>query len=69
MKTRRPPPEAKVAVMNDVMGLLQAHYVTNPEAAIEYLLNNFTTYDLVEIRHRLKEMRERDRREKGPLGH
>jgi hypothetical protein len=60
MNTRpKPPAEAKAELMQEVEGLLKRQFF-NPYAAIFYLLNFFTSVDLVGIRSELKNKEQRD---------
>jgi hypothetical protein len=60
MKKRIPPPkELKLDLMAEV-GEQLARRFPAPHSAITYLLNMFTTFDLVGIRDELKEKDRRD---------
>lgn len=50
----KPPTETKAALMEQTLAALQVRYRNNPIAAMEYLLNYFTSVDLVMIRDELR---------------
>ncbi len=45
----KPPAQPKVELMREASDLLELKHPTNPMGAIEYLLNFFTSADLVGI--------------------
>lgn len=46
----KPPAESKAVLMEQVANLLQKQYPVEPHKAVLYLLNYFTSADLVGIR-------------------
>lgn len=55
MRTKiKPPVETKAALIQQTVEMLERKYPLNPPAAIEYLLNFFTSADLVGIRDELR---------------
>lgn len=50
----KPPAETKGTLMIQVSQDLQRKYPLRPDAAVEYLLNYFTSADLVGIRDELR---------------
>jgi len=54
-----PPKELKLDLMAEVGEQLEKRF-PNPRSAVTYLLNIFTTFDLVGIRDELKEKDRRD---------
>lgn len=58
---RRPksPTETKAELTAEVDDLLKVVYLRIPDQAVHYLLNNFTTFDLIAMRDELREMKRR----------
>lgn len=55
MRTKiKPPAEPKSELMRQTVEMLERQYPLNPTGAIEYLLNFFTSADLVGIRDELR---------------